>query len=196
MDTTMMTRLRDARQRGLVGSPGAVLLVVVCLLLAACTQLQPTPSLNAEPSICAGIASDFGGCSPDRPTYTGTTCPDLAAEWGSDVDRRTVAIINGPAGVDGKAKSARNVDTLVLTSLVLTMRLDDRGLRSSCGMSEFWQIAQRQFSDALRAGAGRILWDGDPVVPFADWLARAKEIVGMIDDGKSTAPQVDPSPSR
>jgi len=104
------------------------------------------------------------------------------------VDRRILRLINGPAGVDGKARSVRNVDALVLTSFVLTYRMDALGIRDSCNMAEFWPIAQDQFSAAVRAGAGRILWDADPVVPFDDWLARAKEIVGMIDDMVPSSP--------
>jgi hypothetical protein len=168
-------RLRNAR----LGANAAWLVLV--LLVAACSGQSGAPTVDPAATTCDGIGADFGGCSPDRPVYSGTSCPELAAEWGRDVDRRIVGLVNGPSMADGKARSVRNTDALVLTSLVVTYRLDALGLRASCNMDEFWPIAQRQFSADTRAGAGSVLWDAAPVVPFDDWLARAKEIVGMID---------------
>ena len=173
---------QSSRRAALAGCLGAVLLV------AGCLGVEATPPLNPEPSICNEIPSTFGGCDPDRPVYAGSTCPELAAEWGRDIDRRIVAVIRGPAVANGNAKSARNVDTLVLSSMVLRMRLDELGIRASCGLDEFWPIAEQQFSTDLRSGAGAILWDGDPVVTFDDWAVRAKDIVGMIENDLSPAP--------
>jgi len=168
----------------LAGCLGAVVLVAGCLGVGA----TPTPPLNPEPSVCNDIPSTFGGCDPDRPEYAGSTCPDLAAEWGRDIDKRIVAVIRGPADADGNAKSARNIDTLVLSSMVLTKRLDSLGIRATCGLKEFWPIAEQQFSSDLRSGVGAIMWDGDPVVTFDDWAVRAKEIVGMIENDLRPAP--------
>jgi len=144
--------------------------------------------VNAEPSICNQIPVDFGGCDPDRPVFAGSTCPELAAQWGRDIDKRIVAVIRGPADQNGKAKSARNIDALVLSSMVLRMRLDELGIRASCGLDKFWPIAEQQFSGQLRSGAGAIMWDGNPVVRFDDWAARAKDIVGMIEKDLPPAP--------
>jgi hypothetical protein len=162
--------------------------LAAALLVAGCRGTEATPPVNAEPSICNQIPADFGGCDPDRPVFAGSTCPEVAAEWGRDIDKRIVAVIRGPADENGNAKSARNIDALVLSSMVVSMRLDEFGIRASCGMGEFWPIAEGQFSDDLRSGAGAILWDGDPVVTFADWAARAKDIVGMIENDVSPAP--------
>jgi hypothetical protein len=85
----------------------------------------------------------------------------------------------------------RNTDALVLTSLVVAYRLDALRLRASCNLDILWPIAQRQFSADTRAGAGSVLWDAEPVVSFDVWLARAQEIVGMIDSaapGSSALP--------
>jgi len=84
---------------------------------------------------------------------------------------------------------------MVLTSLVVTKRLDALGLRASCTMDEFWPIALQQFSVEVKDGAGGILFDGSPVVSFDDWLVRAKQVVGMIDDGKGPPPAQTSSPS-
>jgi len=169
--------------------------LIPVLLVAACSGQTSTPSVDPAATFCDGISADFGGCSPDRPRFSGTSCSDLAAEWGRDVDRRIVELISGPAAIDGKAKSVRSVDVLVLTSLVVTKRLDALGLRASCPMAEFWPIALQQFSAEMKAGAGGILFDGSPIVSFDDWLGRAKEVVGMIDDGKSPPPTQTTSPS-
>ena len=171
-----------SRHAALAGCLGAVLLV------AGCRAAAVTPPPNAEPSICNEIPSTFGGCDPDRPVFAGSTCQELAAEWGRDIDKRIVAVIHGPADASGNAKSARNVDALVLSSMVVRMRLDELGIRRSCGLDTFWPIADQQFSADLRSGAGAILWDGDPIVPFDDWAARAKDIVGMIEKDLSPAP--------
>ena len=72
--------------------------------------------------------------------------------------------------------------------MVVRMRLDELGLRASCGLDEFWPIAEQQFSADLRSGAGASLWDGNPVVTFHDWAVRAKDIVGMIEKDLSPAP--------
>lgn len=172
----------SSRRTALAGCLGAVFLV------AGCLGVKATPPINPEPSICNEIPSTFGGCDPDRPVYAGSTCPELAAEWGRDIDRRIVVVIRGPADANGNAKSARNVDALVLSSMVVTMRLDQLGIRASCGLNEFWPIAEQQFSADLRSGAGAIMWDSDPVVTYADWAARAKNIVGMIENDLSPAP--------
>jgi hypothetical protein len=171
-----------------IGRRGHAAWLVTTLLVAACSGQPSASTVDPAATTCDGIGADFGGCSPDRPAYAGTSCPDLAVEWGRDVDRRIVGLIDGPAGVDGKARSVRNTDVLVLTSLVVTYRLDALGLRTSCNMDEFWPIARQQFSPEVKAGAGRILWDASPVVPFEDWLARAKEIVAMIDDPLPRSP--------
>lgn len=176
-----------SRRTALAGCLGAVFLVAGCLGVQA-TPSQATPPLNPEPSICNEIPSTFGGCDPDRPVYVGSTCPELAAEWGRDIDKRIVAVIRGPADANGSAKSARNIDALVLSSMVLNMRLEALGIRGSCGLDEFWPTAEQQFSADLRAGAGAVMWDGDPVVPFDDWATRAKDIVGIIEKNVSPAP--------
>lgn len=176
-----------------MGRRGHVPWLAAVLLVAACSGWPSSPTVDPAATFCDGISADFGGCSPDRPQYAGTSCSDLALEWGHDVDRRIVGLMNGPAGVEGKARSVRNTDVLVLTSLVVTYRLDALGLRASCNMDEFWPIARQQFSAEVKAGAGSILWDADPVVPFEDWLARANEIVAMIDDPLPGSPAPNPS---
>lgn len=186
------------RVRGSIGSMGRVwarwavvgLLSAVVLgcgivphrLTATAGSLVPTS--GASEAICGGVPADIGGCSSARPSFSATTCAELAAEWGDDVDRRIVAIIDGPKSVDGKAKSVRNYEALVLASTVLSLRLDALGLLPSCDMAEFWPIAQTRFSPELQAGAGDVLYDGDPASTYDQWLEATKQIIGLIDTGE------------
>ena len=127
------------------------------------------------------------GCSgsttqPDEtPVYTGTTCAELAREWGQEVDRRITDIIDGPEVVNGQAKSAQNTDALVLPSTALSVHLTHVGMLNECDMPEFLPIAEREFSDKLRSGAGTILYDADPVATYDDWHAKMESILLVID---------------
>jgi hypothetical protein len=155
----------------------AVTCLALGLLVAACTGTAEA----TQPPTCDGISADMGGCDEDQPVYAGTTCEDLAKEWGNKVDRRLTAIIDGPAVVDGKAKSAQHSDVLVLTSTRLAMYMDRLGLLERCDVPEFLPIAETQFSDKLREGAGSIIYDGDPVVSYDEWLAGVTRVIIVID---------------
>ena len=136
---------------------------------------------SAEPTSCDGISARAGGCDEDQPTYNGTTCAELAREWGDEVDRRLSTVIDGPAVVDGEAKSARQSSVLVLASTRLSMYMDGAGLLESCDLPEFLPIAEEQFSDKLREGVGSIIYDGEPVVSYEEWLADAERYIRVID---------------
>jgi hypothetical protein len=144
------------------------------LLVAGCMG-------SAEPSSCDGISARAGGCDEDQPTYSGTTCAELAREWGDEVDRRLAVVIDGPAVVDGEAKSARQTSVLVLASTRLSMYMDGAGLLDSCDLPEFLPIAEQQFSDKLREGVGSIIYDGEPVVSYEEWPTDAKRYINVID---------------
>jgi hypothetical protein len=147
------------------------------LLVAGCMgSAEPT-----QPPICDGISANMGGCDEDQPTYTGATCPELAREWGDEVDRRLSAVIDGPATVDGEAKSVQQTQVLVLTSTRLSMYMDRTGLLDSCDVPEFLPIAEEEFSEKLREGVGSIIYDGEPVVSYEEWLAGVEKFIAVID---------------
>src|SRR5262245_21042381 len=126
--------------------------------------------------------SDSGAPADAEPTYAGTTCAALAQEWGHWVDRRLTADIDGPDIVDDMAKSARNTDALVRASTELSVHMAHIGILDECDMPEFLPIAEREFSDKLRAEAGSILFDDDPPATYDDWHANMQTIVRVIDD--------------
>ena len=126
---------------------------------------------------CAGSSSRLD----EIPVYTGTTCAGLAHEWGEEVDRRITAIIDGPDVVTDLGKSAQNIQALTLASTALSMHMDGLGLLNECDMPEFLPIAEQEFSDKLRANAGAILYDGDPVATYDDWYSDMQRFLGVID---------------
>jgi hypothetical protein len=152
--------------------------VVLGLLVAGCVGTgEPT-----EAPLCDGIPADMGGCSKDQPAYTGVTCEELAEQWGSEVDRRLTAIIDGPAVVEGEAKSVQQTTALVLVSTRLSQYMDRLGLLDDCDLPEFLPIAELQFSKQLRDGAGSILYDGDPAATYEEWFADMQKFIRVIDN--------------
>ena len=138
-------------------------------------------------SACLALGLLVVGCTgsttqPDEtPVYSGTTCADLAKEWGEEVDRRITGIIDGPDVVNGQAKSARNTHALVLASTAMSVHMDHVGLLNECDMPEFLPIAEQAFSDKLRSEAGTILYDAQPVATYVDWHTDMESILLVID---------------
>ena len=138
-------------------------------------------------SACLALGLLVVGCTgsttqPDEtPVYSGTTCADLAKEWGEEVDRRITGIIDGPDVVNGQAKSARNTHALVLASTAMSVHMDHVGLLNECDMPEFLPIAEQAFSDKLRSEAGTILYDAQPVATYVDWHTNMESILLVID---------------
>jgi hypothetical protein len=146
---------------------------------------------HAIPACLAlGLLLAACSCSGSRAgnplVYTGTTCTELAREWGHEVDGRISAIIDGPDVVDGLTKSAQNTDALVQASTALSVHMDHIGILDECDMPEFLPIAEREFSDKVRAEAGSILYDSDPVATYDDWYANMQTILRVIDDGDAS----------
>jgi len=156
------------------------LILMASFLVAGCS---PTARPTA-PAVCDGIPADLGGCSSARPNFAGSTCRELAGEWGRHVDRQVVAVINGPEDAEGKKRSVRVSDALVLSSIVAGMRLDELGLLASCDVPEFLQAAKAQFSDQLKAGVGSVLFDGSPIATDREWEAALVRAIGIIDEGE------------
>lgn len=138
-------------------------------------------------SVCLAVGLLVGGCAgsttqPDEtPVYAGTTCGELATEWGQEVDRRITAIIDGPDVVNGSAKSARNTHALVLASTAMSEHMNHLGLLNECDLPEFLPIAEQEFSDKLRSEAGTILYDAQPVATYDDWHTNMESILLVID---------------
>jgi hypothetical protein len=170
----MAVRWREIRSR-------AVVTLLAAFLVVGCSPTVVAPS---QPAVCDGVPADMGGCSSARPVFAGSTCRELAEEWGSHVDRQVLAVIDGPPEADGKQRSVRISDALVLSSIVAGMRLDQLGLLADCDVPEFVPAAKAQFSDELRAGIGSALFDGNPMATEQDWEDALVRAIRIIDEGE------------
>jgi hypothetical protein len=155
--------------------------LLASFLVVACS---PTAGAPTTPAVCGGIPADMGGCSAARPSFAGTTCRDVAEEWGRYVDQKVVGVINGPDSADGKKRSVRISDALVLGSIVAGMRLDELGLLAACDVPEFLPAAKRQFSEELKGRVASAPFDGSPIATPQDWDAALNRAIGIIDDGE------------
>lgn len=64
------------------------------------------------------------------------------------------------------------------------MRLNDLGLLPSCDVPDFLATAEPQFSEELKAGVGKSLFDGAPDASAADWDAAVVRAIRIIDEGE------------
>ena len=160
----------------------AIMLIVglatVALLLVACTA---TGSTTPPPSDCGNIPASIGGCSSGRPVYAGTTCDELAEEWATAVDRLVTATFSEPALIDGKQRSARIQDAMILASITAGMRLNDLGLLGTCKAEDFVATADPLFGDQFRAGIPSMLYDGAPTATWEQFLFDLRRAIKIID---------------
>jgi hypothetical protein len=145
-------------------------------LLVGCGATAP-PS----PTICDGISSEMGGCDPDRPIYAGETCEEIGREYGTQVDRLSLAIFNGPDDPEGSsAVRFRQVNTVA--AVLANKRLRDLGIVDECDADEFMAAAEQQFSMEFHDQAGIYLYDGPPQ-PYEAWRAETYDLIaGLIDE--------------
>lgn len=160
--------------------PRGVSRLVLCLslLLGACGPGAASPTS----AICDGIAAEMGGCGEDLPAFTADDCDGVAREWGRQIDSQVRAIISGPDAVDGEARSVRIKQAAVLLSALAGRHLDDVGVRAQCDATEFLEIGEGEFSDELRERVGGAMFDGEPVVPYEEWLADLARTARSIED--------------
>jgi hypothetical protein len=160
------------------------LLSVAVLALAVLSSASCNLPAQASPAptVCDGVTSDAGGCTTERHEFSGTTCDDLAREWGSFVDKLAVAVIAGPDDIRGEAKSVRLKTAVLIASLDMNERMRDLSLRSECDVDGVLRVAEPLFSEALRSGVGGTMYDGDPMVGYDDWIVDVRRSLQVIDD--------------
>lgn len=175
--------------RSRLGLLSIMLLAVLAVTGAVLASGAWPPSQGGgDPNaVCEGVSAEVGGCDADQPTYTALTCEGVGQEFGTELDRRVVAIINGAARVDGESQAVRAGHTVFLVTAranQVTARanqhLRDRGMVKTCGGDEFMRAAEARFSPALKARAGDYLYDST-TRPYAEWLADVRRTVGVID---------------
>lgn len=156
--------------------------VVVLAVLAVSGLYLGLTGLAAAPNeACDGVPRKLGGCDPDQPRFTATTCAGLGQELGSEIDRHAVAIINGPSSpVDSDATRMTFMTGLVATRLDQHLVAND--LRGACTVDELLEVAEGQFSQKLRSRIGDYLYDADPgSFTYEDWFARLRQVLTIIE---------------
>ena len=146
--------------------------------LALATALAPNPN-----EVCSGIPRDMGGCDQPQPTFSGETCSDVGRQFGSHVNARGLAIIEGPASLGGESQSVRLNEVVILVTSRANQYLRDNGMTTDCGVDEFVTGAETQFSEAFKARVGDYLYDGT-TRPYSEWLENLRRTVRVIDMGE------------
>ncbi len=164
---------------------------LVCVLAIGFAMVACGPNLpGGSATICNGISSDVGGCDRDLPSFVGTDCETIARQYGSELNRRVLAVINGPAVVENKSQAVRESDAMSLLTSLANARLRTIGEVAKCSAPQFLAAAEPQFSADLRAHAGQHLYDG-AVVDYAAWkgeLLRFLEIIDLNEGVSSHGP--------
>jgi hypothetical protein len=168
---------------------GALGLAAVASLLTACAAGPgATTALTPTPVECGDIPADIGGCSSARPVYQGATCEAIGQEWGQAIENLVTPIFSEAAVIDGKQKSARVHDALVLATITAGLHLDDRKLLGACKSADFVALADKGFSQAFRDGLPAVLYDDAPTATWDQFLFELQRAIVVIDVPASPTP--------
>jgi hypothetical protein len=151
--------------------------LVMVVILGGC-GLAFSPAKPAE-SFCNGISTDIGGCGP-TPSFAATTCDTLAAEFGSEIDRAMLEILNGPESVAEEARSIQIQHRGIVITRALTDRMIALGILQRCTMPAFLDQAATAFSADLKTRIGAVLNDGSPSATYEEFLERLGRIMSGI----------------
>ena len=133
-----------------------------------------------RPTHCDGLPREMGACSSDRPSYEGTTCLEVARDWGMHMDERVLEVINGPEARRGQARSSLLVDAEILVTQLANFHMRPSRMSAECSPEEFLEVGEAEFSAELREKVGDVMWDGNPVVDYQDWRERLKTYLPLI----------------
>ncbi len=101
-------------------------------------------------------------------------------QFGEQLDRRLVAVIDGPAIVDGRARSSQALAFTILVTQRANEYLRGAGMVQACDADEFMLAAEEAFTDQLIDHAGSLVSEIEPH-DYEDWLADLREVVQVID---------------
>ena len=165
-----------AIDRPVAGPIGLVLIaLLIALGLGGCGVAGASPSK----SICDGVSTDIGPCG-GMPSFSGTTCDSLAAEYGSELDRVLLEVVRGPDDLGGNKKSVRLLHAEVFATTSMTNRMIGLGLIEQCRMPAFLDATKSRFSDELKATVGHAVYDGLPDVSYPEFLDLLARVMGGI----------------
>jgi hypothetical protein len=155
----------------------SIVVLVMVVILGGCRL----SSSSAEPaaSFCNGVSAEVGGCGP-TPSFAATTCDTLAAEFGSEIDRAMLEILNGPESVAGEARSIRIQHRGIVITTALTDRMIAIGILQKCTMPAFLDQAATAFSADMKARIGAVVNDGSPPATYEEFIDRLGRIMSGI----------------
>jgi hypothetical protein len=160
---------------------------VQLLRMAALVFTVMTVSCGAPPAsgptqtICDDVSSEVGGCDPGRHEYLGATCDEVAKEWAAVLDEAVLGVIDGPDSVDDEGRSVRLRQAIVITTIDADQHLESLDLAAGCNAEAFLATAEPLLSADLRTKVGGAMYDGDPLVPYEEWLADVRKVVAVIE---------------
>ncbi len=155
----------------------SIVMALAAIIVLGCQTAVASPG----PSICNGVSSDIGGCDPDLPTYTGTTCRQLSAEYAGMLEREMLAVLAQPAEVGGEARSVRSFHREVLLTSRLTDRMLELDLIPICDLPDFMLEVDATFSDEFKTRVGALVNDGAPPNTYNDWRTELLRLLSGID---------------
>ncbi len=153
-------------------------LLAIATVTASCSDAS---GASPAPTVCDDVSSDVGGCTTDRHAYIGATCDAVATEWGGVMDRAVLDVMRGPANVDDQARSSRLRQAIVIATVDMDRHLETLSLSPPCTVDAVLAAGEAAFVDELRSGVGAIMYDGDPVVSYAEWIADVRKVLGVIE---------------
>jgi hypothetical protein len=153
---------RAGRARRSIGAGTRIRGLAVRSVAVAAIWVLAVAACNATPA-----------ATPFRPTilaFQGTTCEELAAEFGAIGDPSLRSVVDGPDQIADERMSVlvrRMQDLLVVA---VTEQAREVGVIADCTMPEWLQAAERGFSNELRQTIGAAAYDGNPVIAYPAWL--------------------------
>lgn len=154
-------------------------ILAIAVVTASCGNAGPdsTPS----PTVCDEVSSDAGGCTTERYSYAGTTCDEVAAEWGAFMDRLVLGVVNGPQSVNNEARSSRLRQAIGIAAIDLDQYLESLDPPVNCDIEDVLARGEQAFSGELRSAVGAAMYDGDPAVTYEEWLNDVRSVLGVLE---------------
>ena len=125
--------------------------------------------------------------TPFRPiilSFQGTTCDELAREFGAIGDPSLRSVVDGPKQIADEAMSVLVGKMQGLLVVAVTEQAREAGVIADCSMPEWLQQAERGFSEELRQTIGGAAYDGSPVISYQAWLLELNDQLVASGMGK------------
>jgi hypothetical protein len=116
--------------------------------------------------------------------FQGSTCAELAREFGAIGDPSLRSVVDGPDQVADEAKSVLVGKMQALLVVAVTDQAREAGVIGDCSMPDWLQRAERGFSDELRRTIGAAAYDGSPVIDYQTWLRELNDQLTARGMGK------------